>query len=1121
MNQTIRPTKVLDYYDGVLVFTGEGADGHQYLGSIIDTTEGIDRYLVKGATPERIEDLEKGRVDVRSLLLENPSDSWYLTFDGYAPDQPLELHLQDGPLDATDFLPSNGYFLDDENTKIQPRLIEKWLPINEISTEAIRERAAASALPPVNWMHVWWARRPLAPSRASVLLSLLPESADVPQTRRNAFDLLGTSPDIHRIAQRLAAASESGERDQEGYGKHRRAFTHNPTAQQLAWLNDNLLTHDPVVLDVTAGGGSIPFEAGRLGLRTIANELNPVACFILRATCQWPQQHGYPLLDDYREVSSRFQARVRELLAGVYPDEFAPDCADGNCPHPQRYRCTNDCDESPKCSHRKIGNSEHINVRAQRYAQTYLWARTARCSGCGVAIPLSPNWRLDNKGTGMRVEPQVDRIELRIVHDRQACPDCQAKGKDCHLAGLYPDHEISNGTIARAIATCPACGSTTPKDYLAQEAQAGRMGHRLYCVIYRDSWHDKTKSGEKRKRETTCRVFAEPTERHFASDAHASSELTRLQPQWDADDVLPTEEMPDANKARTYKYGTDHWIKLFNSRQQLAHGYCVQAFRECVDADERSSRLDNCRKAAWGYVATALDKLISTNSLLCRWHPNRQVVAGTFDSHDFGMKWSYSEMAVTCRGLGLDWSLNDIADCLSELLAMTGHRENGDRLVPDTATEKTAPPTEVITGDARDLPLDDASVDCIVFDPPYEENVCYAELSDFFYVWLKRTAGYVFPDDFTDYLTEKDQEAIASPARFRNRAVKGQSAHTLALADYQEKMAEIFAECRRVIKPDGITTVMFNHKSTAAWDAITVALINARFAITRTWPVKTEAESSIHIKGRAAARTTILLVCRPRDENPFPKPWHEVEELIAQAVRNDIRDNLSQADLKPIDLCLSAFGPALRVISEHWGTERESANPDRPETPFAVTPTDALQVARREVSQHRAQAISRDWANNPVDAGTKFYVLAKDSTENDTLLFDEANLLARAIGVRLENNDAAMKSIVSFKSDKVLLLSARDRLAARNIGEDINPGTTLDTVHTAIALTERRNTQDAQQWLTQRLHDPQESQFRATLQALIRTTNPGHDDYQAQRNLWQALYGEEPPQPAVMQPALL
>ena len=990
------------------------------------------------------------------------------------------------------------------------RLIEKWLPINEVSIEAVREGGALAGHPPVNQLHVWWSRKPLISSRATLAASLLPSDTDRSQFLLN----IGTTTEIVAARRQMDAIKAEGSWSDVSF-PNRRAFLHNPH-----FLTDNTATAQ-VVLDLTAGGGSIPFEAGRLGFRTIANELNPVACLILRATCQWPQQYGFPLLNDYRDASTRFQSRVNELLTGVYPNEFAPDCAGGNCPHPQCYRCTNNCDNSTKCSHPKVGDPAHVNVRAQRYVWAYLWARTACCPGCNVEMPLNVHWRLDNKGTGMQVEPNEKRIELRIVHDRRDCSDCHAKDKSCHLAVLYPDRSVSNGTVTRAIATCPACGSTTPKGYLAQEAQAGRMGHRLYCVIYRDSWREKNKNGTERKRETTCRIFAEPQERHFASDAHVANEMDKLRPQWDADDVLPTETVPIGNDQRPHTYGMERWVKMFSPRQQLAHGYCVQSFRECVDADQEAGRLDDRRKAAWGYVATALDKLISTNSLLCRWHPNRQVVAGTFDRHDFGFKWSYSEMAVTCRGLGLEWSINDIADCLSDMLGMAGHAENAGQLIAEAASASFAPPSQVIQGDARDLPLDDASVDCIVFDPPYEENICYAELSDFFYVWLKRTAGYVFPDDFTDYLTEKDQEAISSPARFKTRAAKGASAKTLALADYQQKMAEIFAECRRVIKPDGITTVMFNHKSTAAWDAITVALINARFAITRTWPVKTEAESSIHIKGRAAARTTILLVCRPRDENPFPKPWHEVEELIAQAVRDDIRDNLSQADLKPIDLCLSAFGPALRVISEHWGTERESANPDRPEAPFTVTPTDALQVARREVSQHRAQAISRDWANNPVDAATKFYILAKDATENDTLLFDEANLLARAIGVRLEKNDAAMKSIVSFKSDKVLLLSARDRLATRNIGEDINPGTTLDTVHTAIALTERRNTQDAQQWLTQRLHDPQETQFRATLQALIRTTNPGHDDYQAQRNLWQALYGEEPPQPAVSQPQLL
>ena len=991
-----------------------------------------------------------------------------------------------------------------------PRLIEKWLPINEVSIEAVREGGALAGHPPVNQLHVWWARRPLIASRAAIAASMLAVDADAAQFLSN----IGTTTEVVEARRQMDAIKAEGGWSDISF-PNERAFKHNP----------NFLTKDttkaPIVLDVTAGGGSIPFEAGRLGFHTLANELNPVACLILRATCQWPQQYGYPLLDDYRECAGAFRARVSELLSDVYPEEPTPDCAGGSCPHPQRHRCVQGCDNPDTCLHPKLGTKNHENVRAQRYVWAYLWARTANCPGCNVQTPLSPNWRLDSKGTGMRLEPQGDLIDLRIVHHRQDCSDCRSKSKACHLADLYPDQRISNGTVTRAIATCPACGTTTPKGYLSQEAQAGRMGHRLYCVIYRDSWRDKTKSGKDKKRETTCRVFAKPAERHFASDAHVADELARLQPEWDADDILPNEPLPDGNKTKdAIYYGMPEWRDMFSLRQQLAHGHCVRAFRQCVDAD----RLDERRRAAWGYVAIALDKMINRNSVLTRWNEKRATVESTFDSHDFGFKWSYSEMAVTCRGLGLEWSISDVDESLSEIVSMTGHIEEGQIIFDDGAEPKTAPATQVINGDARDLPLSDKSVDCIIFDPPYEENVCYAELSDFFYVWLKRTAGYVFPDDFTHYLTEKDQEAISSPARFKNQATKGKSVKALAQADYQKKMAEIFAECRRVIKDDdnnrGIMTVMFNHKSTGAWDALTVALIDAGFAITRTWPVKTEAPAALPIKGKAAARTTILLACRPRDENPFPMPWHEVEALIAQAVREDIRDNLSQADLQPIDLYLSAFGPALRVASEHWGTERETANPGRPEAPFAVTPTDALQVARREVSVHRAREISADWANGPSDPNTKFYILAKDATQNDTLLFDEANLLARAIGVQLEKNDIHIKRIVEFKADKVNLLTAKDRMAGRDIGEDINTRSTLDVVHTAIALTERRNTLDAQQWLTQRMHDPNDGQFRYTLEALINTTKPGHDDYDAQRNLWQALYGDELPQQATPQPQL-
>ena len=154
----------------------------------------------------------------------------------------------------------------------------------------------------------------------------------------------------------------------------------------------------------------------------------------------------------------------------------------------------------------------------------------------------------------------------------------------------------------------------------------------------------------------------------------------------------------------------------------------------------------------------------------------------------------------------------------------------------------------------------DGTIDLVVMDPPYYDNVMYAELSDFFYVWLKRTAGHVFPELFRSHLTDKDNEAVANPARFRDQ--KG--AKALAERDYQERMASIFAECRRTLKADGLMTLMFTHKATGAWDALTKGLMDAGFAITASWPINTEAEGSMHIKDKAAAKSTIFLVCRPR-----------------------------------------------------------------------------------------------------------------------------------------------------------------------------------------------------------------------------------------------------------------
>ena len=985
-------------------------------------------------------------------------------------------------------------------------LIEHYLPIDEISIESIRERAAASALPPVNWLHVWWARRPLTTSRAAVAASLMPDDA----SRADVLAALGISETLLAEHADILEAKEKGIRSINGYSQ-KRAFTYNPSSQHQALLRRN--GHIPTVLDVTAGGGSIPFEAGRLGLNTIANELNLVASLILRATCEWPQRYGGGLrrqygrelgIGKYDGIFGRYLKRVHELLEGVYPDVGQP-------------KWMSEWNEKYK-TEIKRGQI----VRAKRYVWSYLFARTVSCPSCGGQIPLSPNWRLDSTGSGIRLLPDMAK-------------------RTCGFEIVSTAVEQSPGTINRAIATCPYpdCGTTTSKGYIAQEARAERLGQQLYAIIYRDQWQEFTKSGRPKKRLTTKRGFrvATPLDDNTPEVMRMLADNAK---RWERDNILPTEAVPEGDDRRPHTYGMEQWVKMFSPRQRLAHGLCVQAFRELVNEDKTNGDLDDVRKAAWCYVALAFDKLINRNSLLARW--NNSTVVGTFDSHDFGIVWSYGEMAVGIEGLGLEWALKDIGDCIEELVKMSGYslaasqqNANGRMDMGDSDFTPTARPTQVITGPAQYImEVDDASIDCIVFDPPYHNNVSYAELSDFFYVWLKRTAGYVFPEYFTEHLVDKTNEAIASPARFRAKAAEAKAANRksklsasgLATQDYLAKMREIFEECRRVIKPaedGGIMTVMFTHKDLSAWDALITALIEAGFNITRVWPIKTEAESSIHIRDKAAARSTMLIVCRPRTQESAdspPRPWHEVEAEIGSAVRADI-PTLAGYNFKPVDIYNAAYGPALRVISESWGARRIVPHPDRihDEDPFRVTPIDALEVARREVTRWRAEQVSGEWANSHPDPITAWYILTQDGAGATVIPFDEANLFAKAIGMDMEQGSA--QRVMTKRSGRITLVSAKQRLARGDIGEDKATETMLDRAHTAIALTERAgNSENGEQWLQWHGIDKDDPSFKGTLESLLTVLKPGHDDHEWGHALYRKLYGSEHRPPTVFQPGL-
>ena len=922
------------------------------------------------------------------------------------------------------------------------RLIEDWLPIAELSEESVRERRSMTALPPTYYLHVWWARRPLVASRAAVLASLLPADAD----RQSFLHALGIHGDSVASRRRIDEAKRTGERfEGEAYG-YPRAFKYAPSADDREWLRDALTgREDGSVLDPTAGGGSIPFETLRLGFGTIANDLNPVAALILRATVEWPAKYGSDLVSEFNNLATRFVKERDRRLASLVPEETNEDA----------------------------------------YPTNWLWARTVRCPHCAGLVPLSPNWRLAADGTGVRLLPETEEGP-------------GSEGRVCRFEVVGAAGDQSEGTVARGDGRCPFpdCGRVIGGKEIKEQAQAGRMGDQLFAVIFKERMEHRTMGGRIGRK--WVRGFRAPR----SSDDNGEEVRARLAEKmedWEALDIVPSEAFPeDGNDTRPIQYGMPLWRDLFSPRQLLCHGTSVEVFRELLDADRDAGDLTEVRRAAYGYLALSLDKLLDYNSRLCVWHPNREVVAHAFQRHDFSFKWSYAEMAPLVNHRGYDWAIRQTGKSIRELTALVPRPDDDNGLFSGELTE--AAPSPQITcapGDRLDH-LEDASVDAVVMDPPYYDNVMYAELSDYFYVWLKRTAGRVFPELFRRRLTDKDNEAVANPARFAGE----RGAKALAGIEYGDRMASIFAECRRVLKPDGVMTLMFTHKATGAWDALAGGLMEAGFMVTASWPVATESPGSLHIKDKAAANSTIFLVCRPRppsdeaEEKPY---WEELEPKVAEAVRKRMK-GFEEIGVSRVDIYLAAFGPALEEFSRHWPVKRAQprAMPKelrklapklfaQPWDPYRATPEDALLVARREVKRRVLDRLTGDEKRSEIDPRTDFFVMAWHAFGAPVFPYDEALKLARAAGADLDG--AVVGRLAEKKGADLRLWDSVQRAGKARLGAADGSRAAIDRLHHAAHLARTQSLTVARD-LLERVPADDEAAFRAALAAVLEVLPP-------------------------------
>lgn len=901
----------------------------------------------------------------------------------------------------------------------RPRaFIEDWLPIGAIGVESRRENSTGQH-PPPNRLHVWWARRPLTASRAAVLGSVLPAwSDDWPDDLRARFPeeedyrkwfirMLGIRGDPVADYKRILVAKEEGIKLKQAY-EGKRAFTVGPDAEQVATLRC-LLTHrwgteTPTVLDPTAGGGSIPFESVRFGLPTKANELNPVASFVLEATLTLPARFGPDLAGDIADWGKVWADRVEKRLRQYYP--------------------------------RRPRESIHA----------YLFARTVACPETGKPVPLSPNWWLlkgdDPVAVKIIAEPHIDECYFEIV-----------KGNELE------EYDPGVGTVSRGKGRSPWTGGIINSDYIKTEAQAGRMGTCLYAISFKS---------------TQGLSFRIPEEADTSALEAVNLAMEGLTLKWCTNNTIPTENYPPgASDMRPHYYGMSEWSNFFTHRQILFLGTAVEELRKLAK-DIHENRLNERTPAIQTYLAAALDKAADYNTMGAVWHPSRAVIAHAFARHDFSFKWSFAEFD-GAHNL-LPWVVNQVVDAYRGITKLL---DSSRMILFPSQPEQTTDLIDVRRGDATDLPIEDGSIHTVVIDPPYYDNVQYAELSDFFYVWLKRTAGHLYPQFFDAELTDKASEAVANPARFADFDKK--NSKNLARRDYEAKMTNIFAEAHRVLRDDGVLTVMFNHKKVEAWDALGRSLIEGGFEILTSWPVHTESEHSLHQAKKAASASTILLTCRKRTAAPEPAWWDDLRGEAQQMARRKAEEYAADG-IQGVDLYVAAFGPVLSVISRRWPVLTSEADPDTGE-PVLLRPEEALDLARKEVAGLRLRGIALD---RPVrfDPVTEWYLLAWDAFRAVSFPYDEARKLAFSLGLDLDG-DLRKIRIVTKKASSVVLQEPKDR---RRPGladpESADFERQIDAAHALMNAHREDGVKSAEAFL-KRTGLAARSEFRDLIQALI------------------------------------
>ncbi len=909
-----------------------------------------------------------------------------------------------------------------DSVRYPKRLIEVDLPIFRISAHARREKSIRHGH--ISTLHIWWARRPLAACRAVICAALWPDPVDplCPQSFRdeaarliNAFatkadsnlELLSTSSEEAKARwAKLAKPKGAIDPAKEKHLGELRAALFDFIADYANWDNSTVdeylqtscaLTQSahealggargtkPLVVDPFAGGASIPLEALRVGADTFASDLNPVPVLLNKFVVEHIPRYGHRLVDEVRKWAEWMKREAEKKLGVFYPKD--PDGAT---------------------------------------VVAYLWARTVLSeapseSDIPIQLPLLRTLWLSKRKDFQRalrwvrnqngqIQTVVKEIDLNGQRTKVRMPILE-------IFSPTQASEVESGTVNGGAVTCPMTKFTTRaprvKEQLIQQ-RGGAQSSRLYAVYV------ELPGGRE------FRIATEADYEHFQAASEAGRKLLQTN-----SDAIPTEPI---NPIRPYKnsrglsavtrIGCASFGDLYNLRQALS----IRIFYDVLSKlDKQCPEMDaGLLKAVQTALAFAINRGVSQNTSMSRWDASRLTIKGAFSKQALAVVWDFAE-ANPFSGASADWS---------------GAIEWVTKFIDINSKIKTA--GTVVRASATDIPLPSDSAAALITDPPYFAAIPYGDLSDFFYVWLRRGLAGVHPELFASELTEKADELIVTNAQ------KAEGGRLKDETYFRDGMTLALRSARTVVQPEGIGLIVYAEGTTVGWEAIIQAICDSGWIVTSSWPIDTEMENRTQAHGSASLQSSIHIVCRPRQHldgtvrSDEIGDWRSVLQELPKRIHAWM-PRLSGEGVVGADAIFACLGPALEVFSRYSRVEKANGEvvllKEYLEQVWAAVSTEALSMIFHDADAAGLEPDARLTAmwlwtvgggsgsngerttNEDAEEDDEESVVGKAPTGGFVLEYDAARKISQGLGVHLEKID----SVVEIKGDKARLRAVAER----------------------------------------------------------------------------------------------